>query len=214
MKTIVYVDGFNLYYGLKEAQYKRFFWLDIHALAHNLLRRNQKLVESKYFTARISGASKTTPSHLRTHLDAKQKRQTTYLDALATIPNLQIIEGHFLHKTVSCKRCQNTWKSPEEKMTDVQIATEMLTDAYQNRFDCALLISGDSDLVPPIRSIRSLFPTKRIVVCYPPQRYSVALKRIAHASFHIGRRTLAKSLLPPQVTHPDGTVFTRPASWQ
>jgi len=213
-RVIAYVDGFNLYFGLRDAGYARYLWLDIHALARNLLRRGQMLIEAKYFTARISGSSKATPANLRKHLDAKQRRQAAYLEALASLPGLQIIEGHFLPKTMTCKRCHNTWDSPEEKMTDVQIATELLTDAYQDRFDTALLISGDSDLVPPIRSIRRLFPHKRVVVCFPPRRHAKELRQVAHAAVSVGRRTLAKSLLPPQVVLPDGTTLSCPPTWR
>ena len=42
-------------------------------------------------------------------------------------------------------------------MTDVNIATQMIIDAYQDKYDTAMLISGDSDLVPPIKAINENF---------------------------------------------------------
>ena len=99
-------------------------------------------------------------------------------------------------------------------MTDVQIATEMLTDAFENRLDTALLISDDSDLVPPTLAVQRIFPQKRIVVAFPPARTSVELKRVASASFTIGRRKLAKSLLPDEVTTATGHVLKRPPEWK
>ena len=99
-------------------------------------------------------------------------------------------------------------------MTDVQIATEMLTDAFEDRFDTALLLSADSDLVPPTLAVQRMFPAKRIVVAFPPARSSVELGRAASASFTIGRRKLALSRFPDEVKKPDGYVLRRPANWR
>jgi uncharacterized LabA/DUF88 family protein len=99
-------------------------------------------------------------------------------------------------------------------MTDVNIATEMLSDAFTDRFDVALLISADGDLVGPIHKIRSLFPGKRVVVVFPPARHSNALKNIAHACLHLDRATLVKSLFPDQVVKSDGFMLHRPPEWR
>ena len=99
-------------------------------------------------------------------------------------------------------------------MTDVQIATEMLDDAFDDRFDTALVLSADSDLVPPIRAIRRRFPRKRIVVCFPPRRSSVQLQKASHASLEIPVETLDAAQLPDEVTKPDGFVLRRPERWR
>ena len=85
---------------------------------------------------------------------------------------------------------------PNEKMTDVNIAVELLSDAFQDRYDTAFLISADSDLVPPINRIRLLFPKKNVIVAFPPDRFSKELDKYASASFTIGRAKIAKSLFP------------------
>lgn len=203
-RVIAYIDGFNLYFGLKSKGWQRYYWLDVPSLAESLLRPAQKLVETKYFTSRVS-ASPSDPD--------KPKRQNTYLEALQILPNLTLFFGHYLRQTVTCSRCRATWPQYSEKMTDVNIATEMLTDVFLDRFDTALLISGDSDLTGPIRTIRRLFPAKRVVVAFPPDRRSVELANAASTSFHIGRATIAASQLPDQVTKPDGFVLHRPARW-
>ena len=89
----------------------------------------------------------------------------------------------------------------------------MLTDAYEDRFDTALLASADSDPVPPTLAVRRLFPHKRIVVSLPPSRSSVELQRAANAFLIIGRRKLAQSQFPDAVTKLDGYVLRRPAHW-
>jgi uncharacterized LabA/DUF88 family protein len=100
------------------------------------------------------------------------------------------------------------------KQTDVNIATEMLTDAFTDRCDVALLISADSDLVGPIERVRALFPQKRVVVVFPPARHSNALRKVANATLHLDRATLAQSVFPDRVVKPDGFVLERPASWR
>lgn len=203
-RVIGYVDGFNLYFGIKSKAWKRFYWLDIPELLRQLLKPGQELVESKYFTSLVS-SSPLNPD--------KPKRQTTYLEALGTLQNLSIFYGHYLQKEVRCRKCGSGWLNYSEKMTDVNIATELLTDAFHNRFDTAILVSGDSDLVGPVVAVRRLLAAKRVIVAFPPGRFSDALGKVASASFHIGRAKLAASQMADRVTKPDGFVLNRPASW-
>ena len=95
----------------------------------------------------------------------------------------------------TCNGCGRTGKVPKEKKTDVNIAVELMTDAFSDGFDSALMITADSDLVPPILAIRRLFPLKRVAVSFPPRRFSTELQQTAHANFTIGRAKLASSEL-------------------
>jgi uncharacterized LabA/DUF88 family protein len=155
-KVIAYVDGFNLYYGLRSKNWKWFYWLNIQEMAQRMLKPGQILVSTKYFTSVIN------------HPTDRHKRQATYLEALRTLSNFQIYYGHFLTDTVTCKNCGRTYQTYHEKMTDVNMATELLADAFQDEFDTALLVSADSDLVGPVQAIQQLFSRKRIVVAFPP----------------------------------------------
>ena len=49
----MYVDGFNLFYGLRARGWRRYYWLDLHRLAENLLRPGQRLDAVRYFTSRL-----------------------------------------------------------------------------------------------------------------------------------------------------------------
>lgn len=102
---------------------------------------------------------------------------------------------------------------PSEKMTDVNIAVEVMSDAYQDLFDVALLVSVDSDLTAPIIAVKNLFPKKRVIVAFPPQRHSAQLQRLAHGSLQIGRANLAKSIFPSKIQKPDGFVLKKPMEW-
>jgi uncharacterized LabA/DUF88 family protein len=201
-KVIAYVDGFNLYFGLRDANFKRFYWLNIKAMAQNLLKGNQQLVVTKYFTTRISGPSD------------KRIRQTTFLEALETLSDFEIYYGHYLSKEITCKNCGQSRSRFEEKMTDVNIATEMLVDAFGDKFDTALLISADSDLVRPVETIKKMFPQKRVIVFFPSKRSSAALKAVANNQLAIGHGLLAKCQFPDKVVKADGYVLQRPSQWR
>jgi uncharacterized LabA/DUF88 family protein len=126
-------------------------------LSDNLINDKQEIVVIKYFTSRVSN----NPD--------KQKRQSVYLEALETV-NVKIYYGHYQRDTIECKICGNVWPSYNEKMTDVNIATQMIVDAYKENYDAAMLISGDSDLVPPIRAIHEIFKNKRVIVALQRDR--------------------------------------------
>ena len=201
-RVVAYIDGFNLYFGLRSAGWKRFYWLNLQTLAQNLLKAGQDLVFTKYFTSRVPYPAE------------KERRQSTFLDALETLSDFRIYYGHYQTNSQRCGKCGNRAFVPSEKMTDVNIAVEMMSDAYQDLFDVALLISADSDLTAPVLAIKSLFPDKRVIVAFPPQRHSVQLERLAHGSFQIGRATIARSLFPEKVPKADGFILQKPPEWK
>lgn len=203
-RVIAYIDGFNLYFGLKSKGWKRYYWLDVVGLSRALLKPGQTLQAAHYFTARI---------RLTGNNHADMQRQADYLDALATSPLLTIHFGHYLPKGRQCRRCGNTWTDYEEKMTDVNIAVQLLADAYDDRFDTALLISADSDLTTPVQQVRARFPAKRVIVAQPPGRNSVQLATAATAAFTISETKVRQNQLPAAVTTASGYVLTRPANW-
>ena len=88
-RVIAYIDGFNLYHGLRESKLRRYYWLNLRALAENLLRKYQELVCTKYFTARISGAWAGDPPDRAKYLNAERKRQSDFLEALDTLSDFQ-----------------------------------------------------------------------------------------------------------------------------
>jgi hypothetical protein len=201
-RVIAYIDGYNLYFGLRAAGWRRYLWLNLQLLVTNLLKPGQELVLTKYFTTMV------------THPEDRLKRQNLFIDALRTLDNLEIFYGQFQANLRRCRQCGFKESVPQEKMTDVNIAVEIMKDAFQDAFDTALLISGDGDLTAPVAATKSLFPKKRIVVAFPPQRKSYRLQEQAHASFIIGRNNLAKSLFPPEIVTTAGHILTRPPKWR
>ncbi len=202
-RAVVYIDGFNLYFGMRTAGYRRYFWLDLQKLAGGLLRAGQELRCTKYFTSRIAGPSD------------KQKRQSTYLDALGTLDesSFRMAFGKYQNNSMSCSHCGRIFSVSNEKMTDVNIAVAMMEDAFRDEFDTAFLVSADSDLCGPVRAIRRLFPSKRVVVAFPPARRSAELANDASAAIVIGRGKLANCQFPDVVCGKNDFPLRRPQEW-
>ena len=209
-RSIVYVDGFNLYYGaVKGTPYK---WLNLQRLFESL-RPNDDLQAVKYFTALVGGP--------------KQQNQLAFWAALGTLPKVEIIQGKFKKKTVRCTHpgCplsgNRFFESQEEKRTDVNIALHMLDDAYRGKCDNAVLVSGDSDLVPAIEHVKRRFPMIRIFVYVPvpesreaKERHAMELKRAAHDGKDLPRGLLKPSQFPDVVTNErTGQVIRKPVAW-
>lgn len=179
LKTNVYIDGFNFYYRcVKGTPYK---WLDFSKLCALLLpSRSSSINRIRYFTARVKPFPDNPDAPIR---------QQVYLRALSTIPNLQITYGHSLTNEVSMRLVAppaggSKWArviKTEEKGSDVNIATYLLLDAFRGDCQAAMIISNDSDLVEPIRVIKTEFGIK-ILLVVPPRKPSAALVPLADLS--------------------------------
>ena len=206
--SFVYVDGFNLYYGaVKGTPYK---WLDINKLVQMLLPKNQVL-KIKYFTALVNSRPQDPDQPIR---------QQIYLRALKTIPNMEIIFGHFLSHEVSmplanCLPGHQKYAQvikTEEKGSDVNIATHLLHDGYQGAYGVAIVISNDSDLVEAIKIVRNELK-KGVIVLNPfKDTPSQELKKVATFLKPIREGVIAASQFTNQMVDQNGT-FTKPANW-
>lgn len=198
-----YIDGFNLYYGcLKNTPYK---WLDIRALCRRMFPEGS-IVSIKYYTARIDDS-------FNSDLD-KPIRQQTYLRALK-VSQVKIVEGFFLTHKVHMNKTDGTgrvqvWKT-EEKGTDVNIAAQMVDDGHANRYDIAVVISNDSDLVEPIRIVRSML--RKYVFIVTPYKYNaIELRKVASSTRRI-RRSILSECQFPEIMKDSVGVFMKPKKW-
>lgn len=201
-RGIAYIDGYNLYYGLQQAFGKKYKWLDLQGLSSKLLEPCVELVKVKYFTtiAKIDTDSK--------------KRQQIYLKALdAHCKKLEISYGRFLSKSRKCKNCGSSYRTYEEKKTDVSIACRVLKDAYLDKYDYCYIVSGDSDLVPLLEVVKETCPNKTIVIAHPPKRKSDELCTLAHKWLAVSEQKIRHSLLPEGVLSESGKELSRPKEW-
>ena len=147
-RTIVYVDGFNFYYG--EVRGTLWKWLDPAALFQKVLGPQNKLEKVKYFTARVQ------PSPRDPNVNVRQDAYLRALQAHCRLVELHF--GHFLRHRISMESANppptlEVWKN-EEKGSDVNLALHVLNDAWQNAYDCAVIVSNDSDLAESLRLVK------------------------------------------------------------
>jgi len=201
---------------LKGTQYK---WLDLAEFAKRLLRPDHEIVAVKYFTAPI----KTHPHDL-----AAIDRQKIYLQALAAQPLVETILGFYSkNKTLApaveekCRVCDIVHESGfvpvvklEEKRSDVNIAVEMMADAFQSKADWFCLITGDSDQVGTIEAIRYRLG-RQVLVFNPHESLSVMLKTAASYYKNIPRDLPARCQLPLEVPYgKNGKTVKCPEAWR
>jgi hypothetical protein len=207
--TNVYIDGFNLYFGaLKGSPYK---WLDLEALCAKLLPHND-VRDIHYCTARI----KARPDDLQ-----GPARQQAYLSALASLPKVSIHLGHFLESRPRMRLANPPSNGPstaqvikmEEKGSDVNLATWLLVDAYEQRCQTAVLVTNDSDLALPMSIVSQRLGLTVGLINPHPRAASTALMRTRPTFVKTIRPgVLASSQLPPRVTVGRRT-FHKPSSW-
>ena len=215
-RTIVYIDGFNLYYGMKGKYGKKYSWLDIEQFSNQITPIGHSLVVAKYFTSRIKRNS-TDPD--------KPKRQALYLRVLKSFEprvltiegNYQVFQSHCKHCNtyISCSNCGTPHFKPNEKKTDVNIATALLVDAFEDKCDQQILVSGDSDYENTLLELRRLFPEKELIVAFPPKRRNNKLvgENKCTLAIDIPEDAFSQTQLPERITLPDGRVIQKPAEW-
>jgi uncharacterized LabA/DUF88 family protein len=211
--VVVYIDGFNLYFGIRweamkqgtpdapDPRWYSYLWLDLDRMCRSMLTDRQELVAIKYFTAPIIGGHK------------KKQRQNAYLDAVRTLPRAKVILGRFEPEKKECDKCKHPNLHPQEKKTDVNIATNLICDALNDLYETAILVTGDSDIVPAIQAVRKLKPNKRVIVAFPPNRYSKELEDATHHKIRIWEPLLRKSGLPEIIKREGLADIIRPEKY-
>lgn len=207
IKTYVYVDGFNLYYGcLRGTPYR---WLDLEQFCRLMLPPND-VQRINYYTAKV-GARIGDPD--------QPIRQSTYLRALATLPTARVHFGHYLSHPVSMPLEKPLPGGPrfarviktEEKGSDVNLATHLIRDAYENAFDVAVIVTNDSDLRAPVELVNTHLG-KRVGILNPHKYAAVELTKVATFLKTIRSGVLRASQFPDTLSDAKGT-FHKPAGW-
>jgi hypothetical protein len=205
-RVTIYIDGFNLYYALLKPN-PALKWLDLAALGAAL--RPGTDVSIRYFTAKVLPAPDPT----------SRGRQRLYLKALETLPSVTPHFGHFKAHQVRMAlvtpppigaRTALVWKT-EEKGSDVNIATMLLLDGADGLFDEAIVISGDSDLVEPIREANKRYPPVHVL---NPRNVHSDLALAAASYGPLNPAILARCQFPNTVNLPTGRSVTRPHGWR
>ena len=210
---MVYVDGFALYKGMLQYEFPQYKWLDLEALSRRLFP-HRDVVGVKFFTA---------PLKPLTNNPGIGQRQQIYWRALRTT-NVEVVQGKFnfvrqylpLHPeevdadgrvvTVRVKR-------PEEKGSDVALASHLIVDAMEDRADSYAVITNDSDLVPPMELL-SARGKALALVSVAKEKYNKAFEAAGLETVRqIRRGTLAASQFPGSLRDEEGRTIRKPPSW-
>jgi hypothetical protein len=105
-RVMVYVDGFNLYFGLRSKGWRKYYWLDLNALSTALMKPDQTLAGVNYFTSRIRNTGDNVPD---------MQRQSVYLEALGTLPDVQLLFGHYLQKNGAATNAARSGRTTRRK---------------------------------------------------------------------------------------------------
>jgi hypothetical protein len=213
-RTIVYVDGFNFYYAAfrgKRPRAARLKWLDMWAFSRLLLPEHDvRLV--RYFTAAVKPVEWDPSQHLR---------QGSYLRALESHPQVSVHKGSFARWKVRRPLVDAPPNGPhmalvwdtKEKGSDVNLATYLLLDAFEEAYETAIVISDDSDLLEPVRVVRERLGKRVGVVRARTDRGSVFRGKvdllIEARAWHFEH-----AQLPDKVELASGAVVRRPTTWR
>ena len=223
MKTYVYVDGFNLYYGaLKATKHDPRpgrKWLDLYKFVQQAMPAGTDIQRINYYAADISAIPD----------PDGPKRQQAYFKALKTIPCLKIYKGRFL---VSNKRMflkvPLEFKPPavtaqipppqfatvvktEEKGTDVNLAVHLVRDAFVGAFQQAVVISNDTDLAEAIRIVTKEVSLPVHLIAGTSEQSATLTKLATGISY--AERHIQRCQFPDTITTADGETVTKPAGW-
>lgn len=214
MGVYVYVDGFNLYYGLFKNSRRRhqlparYKWLDLLKLSHEIAP-HPNIEWIGYFTAYVKQVAHDPDQHLR---------QRAYIEALRTIPSLEVIPGNFQPTTKwgVPHRSQTTqpvkFDTYEEKGSDVNLAVRLVWHAAQHAFSEAIVISNDSDLREAVRIVTEE-ASKLVHVVSPDVSVNNSLRAVASSAAPLDVKALKRCLFHETLTNPDGVIISRPSAW-
>lgn len=213
-----FVDGFNLYHALEKFEpampvpdpqrYQKYKWLCLTSLMKKfVLTRSETLVGVELFTAY--------PNWHNT--EAKRRRHEIFVSAQKYM-GVEVTFGEFKPKNVTCQAipgCGRLFQSYVEKQTDINITLSMIRRAPS--YDKAILLTADSDQVPTIALLKSMYPEKRFAAMPPIGRGAKDLIRVCHEHFRMTEQHLIDCQFPnPLPIKKNGRVYShlvKPTTW-
>ena len=209
-KTCVFVDGFNLYHGIKQAQKNKgvqgthqlpsYKWLCLSTLCHAYIPP-QHLDQIRYYSAFAFHAGQ-----------AGVQRHRDYMAALRST-DIHIVMGRFKEKRIRCQaQCRQEFLTHEEKETDVNLAIDLVEAAILGSCDAIVVVSGDTDILPALKRARQ--HGKKVFALFPPHRKNDDLATFCDDHATIKAKALARFLLPDPVYTEEGKQIGCPAAWK
>ncbi|MFC1482784.1 NYN domain-containing protein [Candidatus Margulisiibacteriota bacterium] len=201
-RVTFFIDGFNIYHALDSTRnFHKYKWLDLTKLSNLFIKKTDSIEKIFYFTA------------LATWSQKKIKRHKNYIKA-NELNGIKPVYGKFKSRDKYCPMCRKVFTKPEEKQTDVNIAICLLEEAMKDNYDTAIIISGDSDLIPSIKAVRKNFPNKQTGIVIPIGRSAEELKNVSDFHIKMKLKHLNSSRLPNEINLGDGDKLVCPSEWR
>jgi uncharacterized LabA/DUF88 family protein len=210
-RTSFLVDGFNVYHSAKDASTdlggRSTKWLDLRSLMNSYLPAigaGATLQKIYYFSALAS--------HLDAYRPGVTARHRLYLECLQATGVIPLL-GRFKFKTVHCRTCNRDNPHYEEKETDVAISVKLMEILLKDEADTVVLVTGDTDLAPAVRTAAVLFPSKQICFAFPYRRKNNELAQLVSKHFQIRKERYPAHQFPDPVVLPNGKSVSKPKGW-
>lgn len=203
MKTVIaYVDGMNLYHRIKgRKNFRKYLWLNLRGLISEFISSTESLTEIKYYTSKAKDD------------EGKEARQKAYILALRNEANIEPIWGNHARRRRVCFTCGEGWNTFEEKKSDTKLAVDVIADAFNGNMDVALILSGDSDVIPQIEYLQNHFPAIEVRLVYPPASKNKDLKKLVKDPPTINGYQLRTNQLPDEIPYRKAFI-SRPEEWR
>ncbi len=210
-KVNFYVDGFNFYYGLKEmvkhkGDWRKFYWIDFVKLFSQFLNEDEEIGTVHYFTARPKNTGKTA-------------RQNILMSCNKTINGeaLKIHYGKYQDKSIKCRvkdGCGREFMHWEEKQTDVNLAIKMVEDCHNKVCNKIVLVSGDSDFLPPLKLIKNIYTEVELMTLFPPFKFTNSIYTLGFPCISMEKyKSRWNKSIMENVVEVDGKTFRIPVEW-
>lgn len=216
MKKVSFlIDGFNVYHSLQELQKmtgKPVKWLDLRKLCGSYIQKVRAAIGERveiagihYFSALAMHKRFAEPGVIRRHQD--------YIRALEST-GVSVTLSAYKQRPMKCHHCKAEFWRPEEKETDVAIAVKLIEVFARAECDAAVVVSGDTDLLPAVRTVKALFGgAKKVGIGFPFNRRNNEPQTTADFYFQIQQKEICSSQFPPVVKCEDGKTVEKPRDW-
>src|SRR3989344_3993659 len=175
-RVCIFIDGSNFYHSIRSSFDLHDSQIDFQKIIE-LLRKDRLLIGTHYYNAPLD----------RGYNKFIYGKQQKFFAELRKIPDFHIVLCN-MRKT---KRSDGTFEFAV-KGDDIHIATDMLSSAYENKYDVAIIVSGDGDFVPVIKKVQKL--GKKVENAYFSISRSDYLKNTCSASILLDESLIKKCL--------------------
>jgi len=173
----IFIDGNNFYFGLRKiyGENKSLKNFDFNGFA-KFLAGDGKVVGIYYYNAQLD----------REFNNKKFKSQKEFFSRLKTIPNFHLVLCKLLKRNIIGTN-KHYYIIKED---DIHMAVDMVDGSADDNFDTAILVSGDGDFVPAVRSVKRR--NKKIENVYFKGSSSRSLKNHCDKSLELTKEILGE----------------------